>query len=167
MDADKAAEALMKYQAWLPDVPAELGMGFLYAKGSEANNLCVMIDGTQYSRLILERPLISSLRLNLPMVLAGQFIGNLKKFHEIVDAQFRIIGGSTSLAKQEVHEYDWLKALEWLAVGTGESDTFYVKSFVVKEEIPLTLVQAKSLADYAVKVGNKSEAGWFIMGDNW
>lgn len=69
--------------------------------------------------------------------------------------------------KQEVHEYPWLKALEWLSIGTAESDTFYVKSFVVKEDAPLVPAQARSLADYAVKIANKSESGWFIMGDNW
>lgn len=76
-----------------------------------------------------------------------------------------IIGGAP--VKQVVKEYDWLKALEWLSIGTETSDAFYAKSFVVKEEAPLVIAQARSLADYAISVGNKTKTEWFIMADNW
>lgn len=48
MNSEEASGALMKYQAWLPDVPAGLGMGFLYGKGNEADTLKVEIEGMSY-----------------------------------------------------------------------------------------------------------------------
>ncbi|KIM28277.1 Glucooligosaccharide oxidase [Serendipita vermifera MAFF 305830] len=149
--ASLAADAMIAYQDWIPWVPGEIGLAFMFMTGEG--------DGTiQYK-------------------LTGQYLGPRVALDAIVSPFLKTLQRLGISVTTESKTQEFPPDLRGFNVGQNDqtegpiwsSDSFYAKSLAIfdKKEDLLTREQALALTSYLKADPSLRKTVWFVMLDNW